>query len=137
MREFTACVLLFQVLHLGLKSTLSLFVFKVYFIDYANRVVPLSPLYHTPPCTPPSLQHCPPLVHVNGLYILSSLVSSFPILFWTSPCPFVPTNYASYSLYLFSLFFPYPLPTDNLPCDLYFCDSVLAVGVCLVFVFGF
>ena len=46
----------------------------------------------------------------------------------------MPTNYASYYLYL-----PFPFPplllTDNFPCDLYFCDSVPVLVVCLVFVF--
>ena len=30
---------------------------------------------------------------------------------------------------------PFPLPTDNPPYDLYFCESVPVLVVCLVFVF--
>ena len=49
------------------------------------------------------------------------------------PVYFVPTIYASYSLYLY---LPLPqLPTDNPPCDLYFCESVPVLDLCLVFVF--
>ena len=41
----------------------------------------------------------------------------------------MPTNYASYSLYLFRPFFPLPA---NPPCDLHFCASVPVLVVCLV-----
>ena len=57
------------------------------------------PLYSPPPCTPvppisaPPLSSCPWVVHI------SSLASPFPILFLTFPY-FVPTIYASCSLYL-------------------------------------
>ena len=76
------------------------FLILIYFIDYAITVVPFfSPLYSPLPCTSPPtiiphLSSCPWVIHVN------SLASSFPILFLTSPY-FVPTIYASYSLYLF------------------------------------
>ena len=77
---------------------------------------------------PPKPTHssCPWIVHT------SSLASPFPILFLTSPRLF-----SIYHLcYLFSVPFP-PLspshsPTDNPPCDLHFCDSVLVLVVCLV-----
>ena len=105
-------------------------IFKVHFIAYAITVVPFfSPLYSPPPCIPPptSINH-PPLVHVHGSYTCS-LPSPFPILFLPSPGYFVPTIYASYSLY----HFPHsPLATDNPLCDLHFCDSVPVLVVCLV-----
>ena len=44
--------------------------FKIYFIDYAIIVVPLSPVYSPPPFTPPpTCIPTPTLVHVHGLYI--------------------------------------------------------------------
>ena len=90
------------------------------------------PLYSPPPCTPflpafPPLSSCPCVVHV------SSLASPFPILFLTSPCLF-----STYHLcYLFSVpfppFYPLPIPADNPPCDLHFCDSVPVLVVYLVY----
>ena len=68
------------------------------------------PLYSPPPCTPPPtsipfpLSSCPWVVHI------SSLASPFPILFLTSRVYFVPTNYASYSMYLSLPFFPSSSP---------------------------
>ena len=102
------------------------------FIDCAVTVVPFfPPLYSPLPCTPfppafhPFLSSCPWVVHI------SSLASPFPILFLTSPVYFVPTIYASSSLYLFP-YSPLSLPTDKPPCDLHFCDSVPVLLVCLV-----
>ena len=73
---------------------------NVYFIDYAITVVPLflpfiplCPTTPLPPAFPTPLSSCPWVVHI------SSLASPFPILFSTFPY-FVPTIYASYSLYL-------------------------------------
>ena len=109
-----------------------LFGFLIYFIDYAIIVVPFfSPLYSPPPRTPllpsfPHLSSCPWAIHV------SYLASVFPILFLTSPVYFLPTIYASYSLYLFPHSPLCPVPTDNPPCDLHFCDSVPVLVVCLV-----
>ena len=107
--------------------------FKVYFIDYAITVVPFfPPLYPPPPGTPipssipPPLSSCPWVIHK------SSLASPFPILFLTSPCLF-----STYQLcFLFPVHFPQfspvTLPTDNPPCDCYFCESVPVPVVCLV-----
>ena len=90
-----------------------------------------SPLYSPPPCTlPPSsippLSSCPWIIHV------SSLASPFPILCLTSPCLF-----CTYHLcFLFPVplppSLPLALPTDNPPCDLYFCESVPVLVICLV-----
>ena len=105
--------------------------FKLYFIDYAIIVVShFSPFYSPLPCTSlpspfPHLSSCTWVIH------MSSLASPFPMLFLTSPCLF----YAYHLCFLFPVLFPpfspLPLPTDNPPCDLHFCDSVLVV--CLVF----
>ena len=59
----------------------------------------------------PSHLHSPPLVHVHVSYI-SSLASTFPILFLTSPCLF-----STYNLcYLFSVPLP-PLSPSHFPTD--------------------
>ena len=90
---------------------------------------PLHPVHPIPPTFPP-YSSCPWVIHI------SSLASTFRILFLTSTCPFLPTIYASYSLYLFH--HSYPLPTGNPPCDCHFCDAVPVLVVCLfVFVFTF
>ena len=80
---------------------------------------------------PPSNLHAPPLNSCSWVVHLSFLASPFPILFLTSPVHFLPTIYATYSLYLFphSLL---PFPSDNLPCDFHFCYSFPVLVVCLV-----
>ena len=91
-----------------------------------------SPLYPLPPCMPhpssiPPLSSCLWVVHI------SSLVSPFPILFLTSPCLFC----TYYLCFLFLVHFPpvssHPLPPDNPPCDLHFCDSVPVLVVYLIY----
>ena len=85
---------------------------------------PLHPAHHLP-TTLPHFSSCPWVVHI------SSLASTFPILFLTSPCLF--STYHLY--YLFFVPFLHPpthSPTDNLPCDLHFCGSVPVLVVCLV-----
>ena len=42
---------------------------------------------------------------------------------------FIPCTFPSFYL------LPFPLPTDNPPCDVYFCDSVPVLIVCLVVFF--
>ena len=105
--------------------------FKIYFIDYAITVVPFPPLYSPPPCTSPpthlpSLSSCPWVIHI------SSLASPFPRLFLTSPCLFCTCHLCFLFLLTFSPFSPHPLPTDNPPRNLHFCDSVPVLVVCLV-----
>ena len=89
------------------------FFFLIYCIDYAITVVlfpppfiPLHPAHPLPPAFP-YLSSCPWVVHI------SSLASPIPILFLTSPY-FVPTNYASYSLYHFPCSSPSPYPLTAL-----------------------
>ena len=112
-------------------------IFENIFIDYAITVLPFPPFTilnsaHLLPPTFPSYSSCPWVI------LISSLDSTFPILFLPSPCLF-----STYHLsYLFSVPFP-PLspshsPIDNPPCDLHFCGSVPVLVVCLVcFCFGF
>ena len=84
---------------------------------------PLHPAHPLQPTSPP-FSSCPWVVHI------SSLASTFPILFSTSHCLFS-TTYATYSLYLSSLS-PSHSPVDNPPCDLHFCGFVPVLVVCLV-----
>ena len=74
-------------------------IFLIYFIDYTITVAPIFSLCPPPSSTIHSLWKCP-LSSCPWVMHISSLASPFPILFLTSPY-FVPTNYASYSLYLF------------------------------------
>ena len=81
---------------------------------------------------PSSLQHSPQLSSCLWVINISSLASPFPILFLTSPCLFC-TYYLCFLIPVpFPPFFPHPLPTDNPPIDLHFCDSVPVLVVCLV-----
>ena len=116
--------------------------FCLYF-HYAVTFVPvfsLCPLYpvpHVPPATPPHphlvhavVSSCPWVVHV------SSLASTFVLLFLVSPCLFcsyqlcflIPAQFSPFSLFL--------LPADNPPNDRHTYDSVPALVVHLV-CFGF
>ena len=97
-------------------------------LQFSQFSPPLSPIHPAPPnpLAFPPFSSCPWVIHV------SSLTSTFPILFSTSSCLF-----SAYHLYLtFSV--PFPLlspchsPTDNPPCDLHFCDSVPVLVVCLI-----
>ena len=77
---------------------------------------------------PPSFPHFSSRTWVIHI---SSLASTFPILFLPSPC------LSTYHLcYLFPVPFlplsPFHSPADNPPCDLHFCDSVPVLVVCLV-----
>ena len=103
-----------------------------YIIGYAIIVVLFSPLHSPPPCTPPPTHIPPPFSSCPWVVHISSLASTFPILFLPSPCLF----YTYHLCCLFSVPFP-PLspshsPIDNPPCDLHFCGSVSVLVVCLV-----
>ena len=94
--------------------------------------ISLQHAYTLPPAFSP-FTSCPWVIHI------SSLASTCPLLFLTSPCLF-----STYHLcYLFSVPFPSlsssHTPTDSTPCDLHFCDPVpvLVVAlVCVCFSFG-
>ena len=88
---------------------LSFSFFKIYFIDYAITVVPFPPLIplcpaHPLPPTFPPYSSCLWVIHI------SSLASTFPTLFLTSPCPF-----STYHLcFLFPVPSPHSLPYSSL-----------------------
>ena len=97
-------------------------------LQLSHFFLPFTPLHSIPFLFQhlPTLSLCPLVVHI------SSLASTFPILFLTSLCLF--STYHLY--YLFSVPFP-PLysshsPTDNPLYDLQFCDSVPVLVVCSV-----
>ena len=105
--------------------------FKIYLL------MMLLQLSHFPPFIPLHPEHpLPPWFLLFSLcpwvIYISSLASTFPILFLNSPCLF-----STYPLcYLFSVpFAPLSLahsPADKPPCDLHFCDSAAVLVVCLV-----
>ena len=95
---------------------------------------PFTPLYPAQPLPPtfPHYSSCPWVIHI------SSLASTFSILFLPSPCLL-----STYHLcYLFSVpilpLSPSHSPVDNPSCDLHFCGSVpvLVVGLVCFFVLG-
>ena len=90
--------------------------------------IPLCPVAPIPPPFP-NLSSCPWVIHI------SSLASPFPILFLTSPCLFC----TYHVFFLLPVPFPpfSPLPADNSPCDLYFCESVPVLVVSLVHYYFF
>ena len=109
----------------------------IYF-NYILLIVLLQLSQFFPPLSPsawypPSLHHsshplssCPWVVHI------SSLAFPFPILFLTSPCLFRTYQLCFLFPVNFRLFSSHPLPADNPPCDLHFCDSVAVLFICLV-----
>ena len=109
-----------------------LFIFKYILL------IMLLQLSHFPPFTPsctPLPSHFPPYSSCPWVINISSLASTFPILFLSSPCLF-----STYHLcYLFSVPFlplsPSHSPVDNPPCDLHFCGSVPVLVVCFCFCF--
>ena len=109
--------------------------FKVHFIDYAITVVPFFlpfiPLY----LQPFSHQHSnptPQFMFMGHTYKFFGFFISYTIL--NLP---LSTLYLQFLLLIpctFSLFCP--LPTDNPPCYLHFCDSVPVVVVCFACFLG-
>ena len=92
---------------------------KIYFIDYAITVVPvfISPKGSFFPSALPHLSSCPWVIHI------SSLASTFPILFLPSPCLF-----STYHLcYLFSV----PSPLSPPPTPLLITHHVISISVIL------
>ena len=94
-------------------------------LSHFHPFTQLHPAHLLPPTFSPC-SSCPWVTHI------SSLASTFPILFLPSPC-LISTYHLSY---LFSVPFP-PLspshfPVDNPPCELHSCDSVPVLVVCLV-----
>ena len=108
------------------------FLFLMYFIDFAISVAPFPgfiPLHPSPPLPPaftPLLSSCPWVIHI------SFLASLFPILFLTSPCLFCTYHLCFLFPVPFPSFSPLHVCANNLLCDLYFCESVPVLVVCLV-----
>ena len=105
--------------------------FIFYYLCYYS--CPIPPPHSTPACPPPP-SHIPPYSSCPWVILISSLASTFPILFLPSPYLF-----STYHLcYLFSEptyslnppLSPSHSPVDNPPCDLHFCDSVPVLVVC-------
>ena len=89
-------------------SSSSFFNKNIYWLCYYS--CPISPLHSTPSCPPPP-SHIPPYSSCPWVILISSLASTFPILFLNSLCLF-----STYHLfYLFSVPFPPSLPLP-LPC---------------------
>ena len=106
--------------------------FKVYFMDYAITVVPI----FSSPFSPSSL-NCSPTSKVPPLFM--SMVCTYK--FFVFSISHTILNLPLYILYLpimllapctFPPFYLLPLPTDNPPCDLHFCESVPILVVCLL-----
>ena len=118
---FCPCVFFFKCIYLFLIYLLIMLLQLSHFPSFT----PLNPAYPLP-LTFPTYRSCPQVIHI------SSLTSTFPILFLPSPCLF--SNYRLF--YLFSV--PFPLlspshsPVDNPPCDLHFHGSIPVLVVCLV-----
>ena len=99
-----------------------IFFLKIYFIDYAITVVPFfHPLYSPPACTslPPSFPHLsssPWVIHV------SSLASTFPILFLTFPCLFCTYNSS----------FVFPVPFHLFTPSPYLLTTLHVISVCVI-----
>ena len=105
-------------------------ILKIYLIDYAITLVPLFPpllpsTLHPPPNGIPQSQFmsmgC--TYKFFGFYISDTILNLplfilYLLFMLLSLCTFPPS--------------PLPLPTDNPPCDLHFCDSVPILVICLV-----
>ena len=110
-------------------SRIHLFIFLIYFIDYAITVVPIFPFF-TSTQYPHSLRQSP-LSSCPWVMYISSLTTPLPILFLTSPY-FVPTNLCFLIPAPFPPFSLSPLPTDNPPNGLQIYDFVPVLLVYLV-----
>ena len=108
-------------------------IFKYFLLIILLHFSQLFPLYPSSSLHLLTLQH-PPLSSCPWVVHISSLCCLFLTPFFISPHYFMPTNYTS-SLYLPPTIPPYPLPTENPPCDVHFSDSVPVLAVCLVFAF--
>ena len=104
------------------------YILLIMLLQLSHFILLFIPLCPIPPFLSsfPHLSSCPWVIH------RSSLASPFPILFSTSPCPFC----TYYLCFLFSVpFLPFsllPLPADNPPRDLYFCEYIPVLVVCLL-----
>ena len=100
--------------------------FLLYVIDYVFQLSQCLPLCPLPPSTPSLLPSIPPLSSCPWVVHISSLASSFPILFLTSHLPVCSVSTKLYFLIPapFPPFSPFPLTPDNPPNDLHTYDSI-------------
>ena len=90
--------------------------------------LPIPPPCTAQPSSSPPISSCPRVVHISSLssvsYTIFYLSPSILCLLIMPhhPCTFPPTP-------------PFPLPTENPPCDVHFSDFVPILVICLVFVF--
>ena len=96
-------------------------------LSHFATFIPLCPAPPQSSSIPLHFSSCPWIIHI------SSLASTFPVLFLTSPCLFCAYQLCFLFPVPFSSILPLPLPTNNPPCDLHFCDSVLVLVVCFLF----
>ena len=96
-----------QGIHIKLRTQNDFLIYLLIMLLQLFHPPPLHSIVHTPslPHPPPPHSSCPWVIHI------SSLASTFPILFLTSPVYFLPTIYATYFLYLSPLS---PPPTPQL-----------------------
>ena len=94
--SYSSCLLRFCFLFLN--SFKKLCIFKVYFIDYAITIFPISPPLSS--LHPATLQHSPLLSSCPWVVHISSLSPPFPIPFFISPHLF----------YAYQLCFLFPIP---------------------------
>ena len=93
---------------LSLKISTSFVFFKyIYWLCYYSCPISTPSLHSILPT--PSIPHSPPIVHVHGSYIYVLRLLHFLYYSYPPPVYFLPTIYATYSLYLFPSL-PLPLP---------------------------
>ena len=116
---------LFLILFWGASFFLVSLLIMLLQLSHFPPFTPLHPPHHLPP-TFPSYGSCPWVILISSL-LLHFLYYSYP-----PPVYFLPTIYATYSLYLSPPLSPSHSPVDNPPCDLHFCGSVPVLVVCLL-----
>ena len=130
--EFPFIHTFFQLIFFGLSTTLYIFKYILLVMLLQLSFLPFIPFHPAPLLPPAFLPLCPWVIHI------SSLASTFPMLFLPSPCPI-----STYHLcYLFSVPFlplsPSHSPVDNPPCDLpslWFCSCSSCLLTLLLFWF--
>ena len=108
---------------------------KVYFIDNAIMLSHLF-LSFIPLCpATPFHQHSPTLVHGPVSYICKFFGFSISCTILNLSLSILYLPFMLLILCTFSNSVPVPLPADNPPCDLHFCDSVPVIVCLLCFCF--
>ena len=110
------------------------YILLIMLLQLSHFFLPFIPLHPAAPLSPAflSLSSCPWVVQI------SSLTSTLPILFFTSPCLFCTYHLCFLFPVPFPPFSPLPFRADKPPCDLHFCDSGPVLVVCFnLFLFLF